>query len=290
MKFSSTSAATYLASEYVRSEFAKLHLKVIEEKLTGDVVFPQFVIKQLHEQGFGDCVEGNKVINMTPELRLALQAEPVRILYDISNMKVYVIRKTVQEICSKINIKEEKKFDYLQKVKQGNTMLVLDENRFIKYFRNGNHIVAAYFEKSPISNLYAMFNFDLDEGYENSDLDDMSARGKKLFMQLIMFLEFAPFETVLLKPSQKNGTRNAGKVINDTPQNLIIVDSAWNKVIVRTEGFTVSGESGIGFLALRACGAGRFDRKFVWIEPYEKKGYVRGLNKEKLLQQSQPTP
>lgn len=292
MKFSKTLACLFLSSANFRNRYSELHATELRKRIFdgANYMVSKKVLVKLLEKGFAEQLEKSPDMRTwTPAMLAVLDEEPKKILTDITNIKTYVIRKTVQDICAKINVKDEKKFDYLQKVKDGNRILVLDENRLFKYFKDGNRIVVAYFALDGDKYIYHMFNFDLDTAYESRMENEAMAQAEKLFIQLIMFLEYAPFGEIYLKPNQQNGTRNEGKVLNDTPQNLIIVDSAWNKVIVRTEGFTVSGETGFGFLALRACGVGRYDRKFVWISPFEKKGYVRGVNKEKLLENERAT-
>lgn len=286
MKFSKTCAFDYLNNQGIRNQFHEIHKDLFRKKLLkgNGISFPQHTIFRLIEAGFGPQYEKSRDITTWPPAMLEVfYSEQKKILTDISGVKVYLIRKTVQEICAKINIREERKFDYLQKMNDGNRILVLDEGRFFKYYKEGSRIVVSFFEKDSVSFLSTMFNFELEQEYSTEKDTDRMVLAEKLFLQLIMFMEYAPFEEVFLKPSQKNGTRSEGKVLNDSPQNLIIVDSSWNKVIVRTEGFTVGADTG-GFLALRACGVGRYDRRFVWIAPFEKEGYVRGLNKNKKLE------
>jgi hypothetical protein len=274
MKFSSTSAHEYISNLWIRNKFSDLHIGSLKKRLLGDEQF-------IFPDGFCELVESSgcdikDATKWKPELLDFLFAEPRMVMTDISNLSVFVIRKTVQDICSRINIKEDKKFDYLKKAKDGNRVLVLDESRFFKYYKKGSRIVVTYFQKGAVSFEYCMFNFELNKEYTNQHENQMMADATKLFLQLILFMEFAPFESVFLKPSEKNGTRSEGKVLNDSPTNLIIVDSSWNKIVIRTEGFTVGADT-MGFLALRAYGEGRLHRRFVWIDPYEKKGYVRGL-------------
>lgn len=123
------------------------------------------------------------------------------------------------DIAKKIKIKDEKKFDYLLKAKDGNRMLVVGENKFFKYCKNGGRIVVTYFEGNLGYLHYTMFNWDLDDMYAAKPGDDLAARAEKLFVQLIMFMEYAPIEEIYLKPKQQNGTRNTEKILNDTPQN-----------------------------------------------------------------------
>ena len=283
MKFSTTSCYRYLNDDAPRKYYADMHIKNIERKMSaGGYRLPDKIIQKLITAGLGEEYEANQnVTRWSPAIKSIAFDEARSIFLDISNTKVFIIRNTVLDIAKKIKIKDEKKFDYLLKAKDGNRMLVVGENKFFKYCKTGGRIVVIYFEGNMGYLQYTMFNWDLANMYAAKPGDDLASRAEKLFVQLIMFMEYAPIEQIHLKPKQQNGTRNTEKILNDTPQNLTIVDSSWNKVIIRTDGFTVGADTG-GFLALRACGIGRYDRKFVWIMPFEKEGYVRGLNKEKL--------
>lgn len=56
------------------------------------------------------------------------------------------------------------------------------------------------------------------------------------FVQVIkqlIFLEFPDLETVMLKPNAKIGTKKQGNYLNGTKQNVTIVDSTWNKIMIR---------------------------------------------------------
>lgn len=289
MKFSFTVAYQYLHDKSLRTRFADLHANYLKNRFSGrtDYEFPPSMMKYLESLGMLDKFDANRNMgDWTPEMRDVIFREPKKVMLDISDVKVYLIRKTVQDICEKINFKEEKKFDYLDKMGGGNQMLILDETRFYKFYRQGSRIVVCYFNREGAEYRYTMFNFELDEKYEAKPNDPNVAEIERRFIQLLMFLEYAPHETILLDSGQKNGTRNEEKVINDSDFRLTVVDSAWNKVIIRTDGFVVGADSG-GFLALRAYGEGRYQRRFVWIMPYEKHGYTRGVNKEKLNSNSE---
>jgi len=284
MKFSFSAAYGYLKDTYVREKFSKLHESEMRRKMDGSgrLILPPSALKMLDRAGLlQQIIDKPAMKDWSPELTAAMLSEPKKIFLDVNNVKVYLIRKTVQEICSKINVREEKKFDYLNKISDGNKILVIDEKRFYKYYKDNERIVVCYFEQGDLYN-YTMFNFELQDRYVGkADRPEMELIEER-FIQFLMFLEFAPYEQVFLKPNEKDGTRKEGKVINDSNYGIIVVDSDWNKVVIRTDGFTVGAETG-GFLALRAYGAGRQGRRFVWISPFEKHGYTRGVDKDKLF-------
>jgi hypothetical protein len=283
MIFSRSYAAMFLDSARLRNNFAAEHISQFKTTLAGttNLNIPDWMANQYRDLGVLDEILANPdPAKWSPELSDKVLSEPKKVMTDISGIKVYVIRKTVQEIMSKINIKEEKRFDYLSKAEDGNKIMVLDESRFFKYYKNGSRIVVVDITIEGDRAGYVMWNYELDSEYSSRKDNQAMAEAQNTFLQLMIFMEYAKHEEVFLKPSQKDGTRAQGKVLNDTKQNLIVVDSTWNKVIIRTEGFKVGEETG-GFLAIRACGVGRYDRKLVWIRPFEKKGYTRGVKKDK---------
>lgn len=94
-------------------------------------------------------------------------------------------------------------------------------------------------------------------------------------LKTILFLEFSDIETVLLKEGDKIGTRRQGKYLNESGKDVILVDSTWNKTIIRLGGFGVRGH-----IRLQAFGSGRTKRKLIYIPEYTKKGYVRNAKKQ----------
>ena len=93
--------------------------------------------------------------------------------------------------------------------------------------------------------------------------------------RLMCFMYLSDVEEIILQPGQKIGTKKTGKLINEIKHPLIIVNSKWNITSIRTEGFTVSGH-----FRLQPWGEGRSKVRVQWIDPFEKKGYIRGAGKE----------
>lgn len=80
---------------------------------------------------------------------------------------------------------------------------------------------------------------------------------------------------VILNPNQSHGTRKQGKVKNDSKSKVTIVDTSWNKIIIKDEEFWVEGH-----LRCQRCGKGNREIKIIPIMPFKKYGYVRGAKKE----------
>lgn len=188
--------------------------------------------------------------------------------------KVFLVRETALDIARKINIKDEGRFTYLERVPEGDYAFILNQNAFMKFFRIATRFVVFVLERDEKGEHYCMFNFETNRGYDQIGEDDMSQRYAHLFFQLCIFWQFAEPETILLPEGRKSGTRKNGKVLNDAPFGVTMLDSTWNKIVVRTDGFDVNGH-----LRLQPVGEGRKDRKLIWINPFKKQGYIKKSGK-----------
>ena len=95
------------------------------------------------------------------------------------------------------------------------------------------------------------------------------------FTKLLIFTELTEVETVELGPKQSSGTRKEGKWLNDTNKNVKVIDSSWNKVLIKGQSFNVTGH-----VRLQPFGPGMKHRKPIWVEEFEKEGYTRNALKE----------
>lgn len=90
-------------------------------------------------------------------------------------------------------------------------------------------------------------------------------------MQMLAFVELGDIEVTMIEGGRNNGkAKKDGKVANSSPNTVYVVDSSWNKLIIRTTGFAVRGH-----FRLQPCGPGHRDRKLIWLNAYEKSGYHR---------------
>jgi hypothetical protein len=88
-------------------------------------------------------------------------------------------------------------------------------------------------------------------------------------LMMACFLKFCPVETKILKPKEKLREFNV-KYFNETKFNIEILDSTWFTTLVKSEGFGVRGH-----LRLQPYGPGMMQKKFIWIDSFEKTGYER---------------
>jgi hypothetical protein len=205
----------------------------------------------------------------TPEF-LAERKAILNSIMDDKKFKDYLITDTVKEIANKIKIGDSFNFRLLNTIKEQSSSYLLGRNKFVRFEIKADNIYVLYVDydwESAWLN-YEMFRINTKEGL----LYDASDRSRSLAEELTKYLIFVNLSDVdvkLLLPNKKIGTRQSGYK-NDTKFNLTIVDSNWNKFIIRTDSFSVSGH-----LRLQPCGKNLSMRKLVWILPYEKQGYVR---------------
>ena len=125
----------------------------------------------------------------------------------------------------------------------------------------------------PINTKKGVIDVDLENLGENT-VDEYGEDICNLF-QLLVFTELAETEIVELAPGKKFGTRKQGKYLNETKSNVIVVDANWNKYVFTSEGFNVRGH-----FRWQPCGVDRQQRKLIFIEEFQKKGYSRRPKKE----------
>lgn len=98
---------------------------------------------------------------------------------------------------------------------------------------------------------------------------------EEFIYKLMCFFFLTENEEITIKSGHRYGVRKSGKIVNKLPFDVIFVNKNWNITSIRNEGFQVSGH-----FAIRWSGEGRAIPKIVFIEPFEKKGYVRKAKSE----------
>lgn len=216
-------------------------------------------------------------------------------IFSEKDCKHYYITESVIKDCKKIKVEQPFDLNWLnykldEKVQQWS----FDE-RFIRFVKKGDRIIVIYSKfqeiKEPFKQRdgekginYVVFDFDLsnkevDVTEGNSKLP-IADEGRLLFYQLLTFILLAAVDVYIVPPGQKYGTRKSPeRLLNEEKFPFTIINSNWNKISINIEGFPVCGESGLGFPRKQACGPGWKDRKLIWIEPYNKSGYVLGAKK-----------
>lgn len=95
----------------------------------------------------------------------------------------------------------------------------------------------------------------------------------KLVLSYIMFKKYAEVETVYLSGKSKRLLPNSTeKALNESGLNMTYYDCSWFTTIIRTEGFKVRGHFR---LQPYKDNDGKWQKKLIYINGYEKHGYTR---------------
>ena len=86
---------------------------------------------------------------------------------------------------------------------------------------------------------------------------------------LILFIKYCPLETKIIAGGKK-GNHVGNKYVNETKEEIEILDSTWFTTIIKSEGFRVGGH-----FRLQPFGPGLVMKKLIWIDPFDKTGYKR---------------
>lgn len=213
-------------------------------------------------------------------------------LQDEARCRHYFITAPVLEMSQKIRVKEPFDLEWLLPVPDGKRQLNYG-NEFIRYEKKGARIVGlsvkrTIYEQDKNYLNYSFFNMDLDQNRisDSQILDDYApsipaisfldfeAQSRKLFFQLITFMELSKIQEVLIAPGRKHGVKKSpDHLLNDSAFPITIVNTNWNKII-RREGFNVDGH-----IRKQVWGPGNSKRKLIWIDDYHKNGYNLGAAK-----------
>ena len=201
--------------------------------------------------------------------------------------KNYVMTDSAMSLLKRIKI-DAGKFDirFLSKINNKKITFLLGNNLAIRYIKFGSIILAIKMSTEPVGDgrdyiVYNAFIIDIDNKY--IQYEDVEAplfdANFIFFLQLLIFTELSELEVVELKPKEKTtSTRKEGKYVNESSSNIVIVDSTWNRTSIRCEGFSVCGH-----FRLQPCGKDFLDRKLIYIDEFEKEGYIRNAKKETVV-------
>lgn len=179
----------------------------------------------------------------------------------------YFICDSVYKCAELIKIKENFTGRTLKDINFGKYTYLLGKNKMLRFVVGLGAIAGFYYDDKKKDIFWWGIEtndgkYYFDEGYD------------KIFswiMQILTFVELGDIEIKILEGGKNNGgKKNEDKIHNSSNKTVYVVDSTWNKIIMRTTGFAVRGH-----FRLQACGEGLKDRKLIWIDAFEKLGYKR---------------
>ncbi len=184
-----------------------------------------------------------------------------------SNSEIFLITESVYTPAGRVKIGENFTCTLMQNIRQGMYTYLLGKNEMIAFVHNENIIKGLFY--NDLENIAFEFGYDTknDNYYYPKEYNKQFTK----ITQLITFIELGDIEIKILPPGRNNNKpKNEGKVHNSSNFTVYVVDSSWNQLIVRTEGFAV-----LGHFRLQPYGPSHSLRKLIWIDAFEKHGYVR---------------
>ena len=201
------------------------------------------------------------------------------------NQKSYVITDTVTSLLSYLKVKRNQTneydfrvFNHLPPFKKtfilpksdiwtgGGCLRVMKKDNVIEFC----HLCFKYDENSNNYGklLWTMFFINTENNHHAEHCTHKNVQDiYEGVYKMLCFFFLGENEFKVIQPGASRGTRKSGKVKNEFPVPLTIVNSKWNITTIRTEGFPVSGH-----FRMQPYKTGP---KLIPIAPYMKNGYIR---------------
>lgn len=155
----------------------------------------------------------------------------------------------------------------MKDINLGHYTYLLGKNKMVRFVVVVGAIKGFYFDDHL--NIAFEFGLDIESGkhYVDGQYNGIFSN----IMQILTFVELGDIEVITLDRGRNNGgKKKVDKVTNGSNNTVYVVDSSWNKLIIRTDGFAVRGH-----FRLQPCGHAHADRKLIWVDAFEKHGYTR---------------
>lgn len=182
-------------------------------------------------------------------------------------IKWFLIQESVFRAAELIKIGDNFDCFMLRKIKTGDYVYLLGKTRMLKFIVVEGGIKGIWWDDKENKIFEWAVNFQKNKYFYYGGFDKEFSQ----IMQLLTFVELGDIEVTVLGSCKHNGAKTKSeKIYNGSPNTVYVVDSSWNKLIIRTEGFAVRGH-----FRLQPYGEGMRDRKLLWINAFEKNGYTR---------------
>lgn len=179
----------------------------------------------------------------------------------------YFICESVYKAAELIKINEKFTGRTLKDIKFGKYSYLMGKHRMIRFECGVGAISGFYYDDEH--SIAFEFGVDISEG--GYFFPENYSKEFTMLMQILAFVELGDIEVKMLPAGRNNGgKKNIDKVTNTSNNTVYVVDSSWNQIIIRTEGFAVRGH-----FRLQPCGEQHKDRKLIWVDAFEKHGYKR---------------
>lgn len=222
----------------------------------------------------------NTYENIDPD-NIPNEAMGLFILCNPDHQKAFYCTETMLSKLSLLKVaRKEKVYDWtvFKNISERKVTFIFPDDSFLRMMiqeKTMSFIHVKITEKNVKANhammKWVMFYLNRFTGEQCDHFNHIDVKEIEEFVyKLLCFMYLTENEETYLTPGQKHGTRKSGKIINQLTVPITIVDSKWNITSIRTEGFEVSGH-----FRLQPCGPGMQQTKLIFIEPFEKNGYVR---------------
>lgn len=180
---------------------------------------------------------------------------------------MFLIQPSVDICAEMIKLGDNFSCNIFSKIKDGEYFYLLGKDEFFRFVKFNDVIRGLFWNRSTHSAFEIGFHLKRDQYYfpvtEKAQFNRL--------VRLMTFIELGDIETIILDKGKNNGkNKKDGKITNTSEFTVYVVDSSWNKLIIRTDGFAVKGH-----FRLQPCGVNFSERKLIWIGAFEKHGYKR---------------
>lgn len=181
--------------------------------------------------------------------------------------KYFLICESVYKAAELIKVNTGFTGRTLKDINFGTYTYLMGRNEMVRFIVSKGGLKGYYFD--DLKDI--AFEFGIEMEYGNYYFQDGYDKLFSKVMQILTFVELGDIEIVeLLKGRNNGGKKDKEKVTNTSNNTVFVVDSSWNKLIIRTEGFAVRGH-----FRLQPCGVNHADRTLIWINAFEKHGFTR---------------
>lgn len=237
---------------------------------------------------------------------LDIRRERLENLHKNNSHRLFLITKAVQKHSELIKF-ERIKLGWFRNVKSQSSTYILNKNEFFRFVVNkGKEIYVLHFYRDPNITDETVERF-IQSGYPNAEfygykfdtfiiyideqkhpdgfMPDNTVWGqdpvnRERFLKLMLFIELSEPEVHIIKNNGKvkltNGDKreDEDKFKNESGVDVTLINTLWNKIVINETGFSVKGH-----IRIQPYGPGREWYKPIWINEFQKSGYIRGLNK-----------
>lgn len=225
---------------------------------------PALTQEQIHEY-FHENVDYKQPV--TEDDSVFSRAIEIKDMMEDDNSKYFLITESVYKCAELIKIKENFTGRTLKDIQLGKYTYLMGKNCMVRFYCGIGYIKGFYYnDKDQVS-----FDWRIAIDTGNYYFPEVFASQFTKMMQVLTFVELGDIEILQLASGRNNGKpKTDGKVHNSSNYTVYVVDSTWNQLIIRTEGFAVRGH-----FRLQPCGENHADRKLIWVDAFEKHGYKR---------------